>query len=127
LDSGGFVSAEIQFLSIGSAAIDQSFPHLRISLVFESSCCSCSGWLAGWLVAGWLCVGCCWSSSFFLLGFVFLFFWFLVLGFGGFFSFLFSACFGSLQAPMVDGGLRFVSLIFFQVFRVHDLMIPGNC
>ncbi len=41
--------------------------------------------LAGW----WLFLGCCWSSSFFLLGFVFLFcfFWFLVLGFGGFFFF----------------------------------------
>jgi hypothetical protein len=117
LDSGGFVSAEIQFLSIGSAAIDQSFPHLRISLVFESPCCSCSGWL---VVCGLLL-----ELQFFPFGFCF--FSFLVLGFGGFFTFSFSACFGSLQAPMVDGGLRFVSLIFFQVFRVHDLMIPDNC
>jgi hypothetical protein len=80
LDSGGFVSAEIQFLSIGSAAIDQSFPHLRISLVFESSCCSCSGWLAGWLLAG-----CLWAAAgapAFLLGFVSFFFFFLLLVFG---------------------------------------------
>jgi hypothetical protein len=49
------------------------------------------------------------------------------LGFWGFFFFSFRASFGSLQAPMVDGGLRFVSVIFFQVFRVHDLMIPDNC
>jgi hypothetical protein len=82
-------------------------------------------WLAGWLAAGWLVVcGLLLELQFFPFGFFFLVFG---LGFWGFFFFSFRASFGSLQAPMVDGGLRFVSVIFFQVFRVHDLMIPDNC
>lgn len=85
------------------------------------------------VLAGWLAGGCFWAAagapvfSFWVLFFcsVFFGFWFWVLG--GFFSSRFRASFGRLQAPMVDGGLRFVSVICFQVFRVHDLMIPDNC
>ncbi len=80
LDSGGFVSAEIQFLSIGSAAIDQSFPHLRIFFGFRILLLLLLFWLAG----GWLAVfGLLLELQFFPFGFCFfLFFFFLVFGFG---------------------------------------------
>ncbi len=86
---------------------------------------------AALVLAGWL-AGCLWAAAgapvfSFRVSFFCCFFWFLVLGFGGFFFLSFRASFGSLQPPMVDGGPRFVSVIFFHVFRVHDLMIPDNC